>query len=634
MLEQDKLSGVNKSGQSTASDNPKEESPHIFNTDENQMNGTSSNGSAHFNQHDNSIPYSKLTIEQLFEEASALLRNHTVPKIINHFNSIYSETKKRFDEDQVEKLNRFLENGGEKEDFKYKHEYGIKFKLLLTEYKQRKNEYYQNLDKSLKENIVKRRAIIEELKALYLNTSDDSKIFEKFKDIKKRWGTAGFVPKSKSSDIYRTYYHHLENFYEYLDLNREFREKDFEIHLQEKLKLIKRAEELLEEPNIKKASNELQYLHKLWKEETGPVAKEHREEIWKQFKQATDKLHERRNSFFREQELKQDENLQNKLKLCNKIIALSEEQISSHYGWQKQLKKFKELQDKFLNAGYVPKNKNKEVWTKYKEANKIFNRKKNDFYRSLKQTQRDNLKKKRPLIEMAEKLKDSEEWEETAIQLKKIQADWKTIGCVSKNHSEKIWNEFESACNHFFNRYYEHKKGNESHLLSNVKKKEKIIEKLKHADFQEKDINVMQTTSLWSEKWFSSGKLPYSHLNLNRHFFAILEEKLKKIHASANELDICKFLYKCSDFNGDRNKINGEICFLKNRIMEDEQKVKQTQTNMEYFSSSTQDNPMMMKIQKVAEEEHQRLNTLKTKLNYLHSPSILFSINIEEEEEK
>ena len=325
------------------------------------------------------------------------------------------------------------------------------------------------------------------------------------------------------------------------------------------------------------------------------------------------------------------DNLENKLIICNKIIALSEEKIDSHYGWQKQLIIIKKLQDEFLNMGYVPKFRSKEVWAKYKEASKIFNRKKNDFYRSLKQAQRDNLLKKRALIEIAEQIKDSNQWEKTATQLKKTQAQWKSIGRVPKNHSEKTWSDFKSACNHFFNRYYENKKDSESHLLSNVHKKQKIIEKLRSANFKENELDTMQIINLWSEKWFSGGRLPSSRLNLNRSFYTLMQNKLEESHASYNELGMCRFLSKCSNFNGDQQKINDEIIFLKHRILEDEQKVKKAQNNMGYFSSSTEDNPMIIKIQKVVDKENQRLNDLKAKLKYLHSPSILFASDEEEE---
>ena len=253
MLEQNRLSRADKLEKVIIRDNSNEENSILIDKKAVQLNGINSNRVAHLNQSSNEVSYCKFTLNQLFEEASTLLSCHPIAKIIAHFSSIYLETKKRFDQDRLQKLNLFLENGGEKEDFEYKNEYGIKFKLLLTEYKRKKNEYYQNLEKSLNENLVIRHEIINELKVLYMQPNDDSKIFEKFKDIKRRWSVAGSVPKNKSSDIYRTYYHHLENVYEYLDLNRAFKEKDFEVHLQEKLKLIERAQELLNEPNIKKS---------------------------------------------------------------------------------------------------------------------------------------------------------------------------------------------------------------------------------------------------------------------------------------------------------------------------------------------------------------------------------------------
>jgi len=345
----------------------------------------------HIPMHD----YHSMTMENLVGELQRLIRTEKVQAIKNHVDAIKSEFDLKFQEFLEEKKEEFISHGGNEVDFRYNSVAKRQFNEVYADYREKRNAYYRNLEQSLKSNLEKRLQIIEELKALVNVEEDINTTYKNFKDLQEQWRHAGAVPRSHYNDVWRTYHHHVEIFYDFLHLNRELRDLDFKYNLEEKEKLVQRAEALAQETDLNKAFRELQTLHKIWKEDIGPVDKEHREAIWERFSNATKAMHQRRQEHFKELEKSFEDNLVKKNEIIESITALGENVASDHKGLQKQIRELEALRSAFFAAGKVPQKVNEDTWTRFKESVRAFNRKKNVFYKNLKKEQQKNLEQKR-----------------------------------------------------------------------------------------------------------------------------------------------------------------------------------------------------------------------------------------------
>ena len=273
----------------------------------------------------------------------------------------------------------------------------------------------------------------------------------------------------------------LRFFYDFLHLNRELRDLDFKHNLEEKQKIVERAEALGKEEDVNKAFRELQTLHKIWKEDIGPVAKEHREEIWERFSEATKVMHQRRQQYFKDLDKIFEKNLEKKNQIVEDIRNIAANIGQSHSEIQKQIKEVESLRESFFKAGKVPQKNNDESWSAFKDASRSFNRNKNAFYKNLKRNQQENLDKKKELLNLAISLKDSEDWETTTPEMKRIQREWKQIGHVPRKFSDKIWNEFKQACNQYFDRLHASRNKAYEAEMSNFEKKSKLLNEIKNS---------------------------------------------------------------------------------------------------------------------------------------------------------
>src|SRR5690606_312805 len=390
-------------------------------------------------------------------EAKNLLKDHPARKLREHFSQIRDAVKKLLEDDEAAKKEAFVEEGGEVLDFHYDNPARREFNAVYNDYRKQLDAFYKEQERSQQPNRSERLQIIDELKSLYLEPNEDSSnIFTKFRNIKTRWHNAGPIPKAQAGNVFRTYFHHLDNFYEYLDLNKELREMDYAHNLQVRESIIKRAEELVQEENVQKALNELQYLHRLWKEEAVPVAEDLREPTWQKFKELTHKIHDRKSELGEKIKAEQEENLRKKEQILADIEKLTENaEKKSHGEWQSGIRKLNQLREQFLAVGRVPREQNQKMWDAFKSATRNFNHHKNDFYKSLKPDQQTNLEKKQELLNIAKEHAKSTDWNNSVQVIKKIQADWKKIGHVPRKYSDSIWKEFKQACNTFFDRYKE-----------------------------------------------------------------------------------------------------------------------------------------------------------------------------------
>ena len=494
-----------------------------------------------------------------------------------------------------------------------------KFNTLWDTFRATREKYAAQMVVEQKANLEERLALIDELKALI--EKEENASIKEFHNIQTRWRKCGMVPREQSSAVWQTYQHHVERFFDYLKLNREFRDMEFERNLAEKNKIIARAEELVNEPSIKKAFDQLQMLHKLWKEETGPVAPDLRDSVWERFSVATRAIHERRHQFLKEQKENFKANYDAKMEICQKIADIAAVGANSHDGWQKKMAEVEELKSKFKSAGVVPDNKNTETWDRFKEVNRLFNQAKNNYYKTLKRTQMSNLEQKQAIVAQAEALKDSTEWNETANALKALQAKWKEIGHVPRQKSDELWAQFRAACNHFFNAMTENRKSGEAALFANVKVKEDIMAQLEAFTIGENvDASLEQLKEI-TASWRNAGRLPRNAKELENKFNTQVDKLFDELKINKQEVSLLRFKDKVEALiaEGNKAKFYAEMDYIRRKIDEINHDVQQLKNNIEFFSSASAESPLVREVNKKIERETANLDQWKEKLLYIRS---------------
>lgn len=575
------------------------------------------------NHHRHHIPfldYHSMTIENLTGELQKLVRNEKIQAIKKHVDSIKHEFDLKFQEFIDGKKEDFIAKGGNEIDFRYNSVTKRQFNEVYGEYREKRNQYYKNLEKSLKDNLGKRLEIIEELKGLVNVEEDMNTTYKNFKGVQERWRNAGPIPRTHYNNVWKTYQHHIEIFYDFLSLNRELRDLDFKHNLEEKEKIVTKAEALATEPDLGKAFRELQTLHKVWKEDIGPVGKEHREEIWERFSKATKVLHQRRQDHYKDLEAKYEENLVKKKEIIANINAVAANVADNHKLLQQQIKEIEAQRNAFFKAGKVPQKVNEKTWAAFKDAVRAFNRNKNAYYKNLKKEQQENLDKKRALLALAISFKDSEEGESATQEMKRIQSEWKKIGHVPRKYSDKIWKEFKEACNHYFNRLHAKKNEAQQGEIENLKKKEACLEQLRTFELsgnREKDLAALKK---FIDEWKNYGRVPFHKKSINQKFNKIVDAIFRKLDVSRQESELLKYGNKIQQLAKDDNEraISNERTFIRRKIEESKNEMRQLENNLQFFSNASEDNPLVKDVIQKVQNHKDALATWKEKLKKLN----------------
>lgn len=569
------------------------------------------------------LDYESMSMEALTEELEKLLATGKVASIKDHVEEIRKEFYNKYHSFIEDKKEEFAnENNGDTTDFEYHFPLKGKFDALINDYRERKNKHYKNLENNLKNNLSVRLALIEELKGLINPENNIQDIFRQFNDIRERWRNAGPIPKDKYNHVWNNYHFHVENFYDYIHLDREARDMDFKHNLEQKQKVIARAKELVSEPDLNKAFRELQLLHRLWKEELGPVSREHRDEIWNEFSTVTKEIHDRRENYFNQLREKEQQTLEAKKQIIEQILALAEENITSHSGWQKQIKKIEEQKEIFFKTGKVPMENRDEIWEAFRNATKEFNTKKNNYYKNLKAEQHNNLIRKQALIDKANQLKDSDDFAAATPIMKQIQEEWKNIGHVPRKNSDAIWNEFKAACNYFFDRL--HAKRNEENNVENQAyeaKKTYLEETLKQVELTGDHKTDLDTIKSHIEKWKTFGRVPHHKRYIESKYNKVLDGLFDKLSLSKKDSEMMRYNNRINNLaNSDENsKLISERIFLTKKIEEVQQEVRQLENNKLFITGASEKNPFVAEVNKNIEKRKQELEIWKEKLRQLDS---------------
>ena len=568
------------------------------------------------------LDYDAMSMEALTDELEKLVNNEKVMAIKDHVEGIRKAFSDKYHHFIDEKKEEFLaQNNEEGLDFEYHFPLKNKFDGIYNAYKASKAKHFKQLQNNLEQNFAVREGLIEELKNLI--DSGDSNIgdmFKKVNDIRERWKNAGAIPRDKYNILWNNYHFHIERFYDIMHLDKEARDLDLKNNLEQKQHIIAKAKELLNEEDVMKAFRELQLLHRVWKEEIGPVDREHREAIWDEFSEITKQMHDKREALYAVARGKETDNLAVKNEIIVLIETLGTEKIDSHSGWQAQIKKMEALREAFFKAGKVPAEVTEETWAKFKNAVRAFNAHKNVFYKDIKHEQHENLTKKLELVEKAKSLKESTDFAATTPIMKKIQDDWKKIGHVPRKYSDSIWKDFKDACNAYFDRMHEAKNAETGEEVEAFEKKKAFLEELKSFTLTGEHKADLDAIKAHIATWKTFGKVPFNRRHIEGKFNKILDALFEKLSMSKKDTEMMRFsnrLEQMSD-NDDKRALEQEQFFIRKKIDEVQSEIFQLENNIQFISSSSKgENPFIKEVQKNIERHKDDLKLWKEKLQQI-----------------
>ena len=486
-------------------------------------------------------PVQKLTKEEILaklKEVVADVENVAKPEIDGLKQSFYK--LHNAEQDAARKL--FIENGGAAENFVPQTDcVEEEFKNIMSVIKEKRSALTAELEKQKEMNLQVKLSIIEELKELVESPDDANKSYTEFKKLQQQWNEVKLVPQAKVNELWKNYQLYVEKFYDLLKLNNEFREYDFKKNLEIKTHLCEAAEKLADEEDVVSAFHQLQKLHQEFRD-TGPVAKELRDEIWARFKAASTTVNRRHQQHFEALKEVEQHNLDQKTVICEIIEAIDYKELTNFASWESKTQEVIALQNKWKTIGFAPQKMNVKIFERFRKACDEFFRRKGEFFKSLKEGMNENLEKKRALCEKAEALKDSTDWKATADELTKLQKEWKTIGPVAKKYSDAVWKRFISACDYFFEQKNKATSSQRSVEQENLEKKKAIIEKLNVIDDQMDTEEATQLVRDLMKEWNGVGHVPFKEKDrIYKQYHSQVDKLFERFNISASNKKLSNF---------------------------------------------------------------------------------------------
>ena len=445
----------------------------------------------------------------------------------------------------------FIDEGGKAEDFTPETEPAEEeFKAVMNAIKEKRNALAAAQEQEKEENLTKKLGILERMKFLTESQEDTNKIYDEFKKLQQEWNEIGQIPVAKVNELWKTYQLYTEKFYDMVKLNNEFREYDFKKNLEIKTHLCEAAEKLADEEDVVSAFHQLQKLHQEFRD-TGPVAKELRDEVWNRFKTASTAVNRRHQQHFESLKEAEQHNLDQKTVICEIVEAIEYDELKTFSAWENKTQEVIALQNKWKTIGFAPQKMNVKIFERFRHACDDFFKKKGEFFKSLKEGMNENLEKKKALCEKAEALKDSTDWKVTADALTKLQKEWKTIGPVAKKHSDAIWKRFITACDYFFEQKNKATSSQRSVETENMEKKKALIEKLSAID---ESMDTEEASTLVRDlmkEWNSIGHVPFKEKDkLYKQYHGIIDQLFDRFNINASNKKLSNFRSNISNIQG------------------------------------------------------------------------------------
>lgn len=526
--------------------------------------------------------------ESLSEDTSVILL--PVEEIVRHLRDLLnSENPKRKDVDEYKnqfyrslrnetesQKQEFLSNGGEEIDFIGKEsEIYTEGKEIIQKIKEKRADILAKEDAEKEKNVARKLAIIEQIKVLTepQGQEDFNKIYQEFKSLQQEWNDIKLVPQDKVNELWKSYQRYVEKFYDLVRINNEFREYDFKKNLEIKTELCEAAERLNDELDVVSAFHQLQNLHQEWRE-VGPVSRKDREEIWNRFKEASTQINKKYQAHFEQLREKENENLELKTALCEKLEAIDYNQLKSVKDWNNKVKEVLDIQLQWRQIGFVPRKWNTKIYKRYRAACDFFFRGKNEFYKSLRGEMEENLKKKTVLCERAEALKDSHDWKNTTREMIEIQKEWKTIGIIPHKYVDSIWKRFISACDYFFEQKKLHTSSQYEQEQKNLDEKRAVIKKINQLDTTPEADEALTKLHELMDEWYEVGHVPYKMKDrIYKEFYDATEAQFDRLNIGKADRKLEAYKSTISDMARSDNS-QGQLLREREKLVRQYERIK------------------------------------------------------------
>lgn len=542
--------------------------------------------------------------------------------IKKHIGLIKAAFRNKTNQEKQEHRDNFINKGGNEEEYETPEDLlEQRFSAAFGIYKEKKAKYIEETEKLKQENLKAKNDILEELRNLIESDEELKTTYDTFRELQEKWRQIGPVPQKERNNLWQNYHFLVEKFFDKVKINKELKDLDLKKNLEKKIELCEKAEELILEKSVKKSFQLLQKYHDEWRD-IGPVPNEKKDEIWERFSAITKKIHQKRRDFYADLREKQNQNYEAKAALCDKVEAINEEEIKAPKMWQQKTDEVLSVQKEWRTIGFAPRNVNDEIWNRFRTALNTFFKHKREYFKLLKEDQKENYNKKLDICAQAEAIQDSENWKATTNELIQLQKEWKEIGPVPKKYSDKIWKRFRAACDHFFNRKSEFFSNIGKHEEENLQRKKELIENVKTHDFTDDNEENLSIIKDFQRQWMEIGHVPIKEKDkVQKEFRDAVDEQMERLKISAVDKSTIKYKTKIEKIKESSNSnriIRKERNVIYNKINKLKNDINLWENNIGFLASSKNADILKDEFLKKIESAKQEIVILEEKLKYIN----------------
>lgn len=575
------------------------------------------------------VDYSQLTKAQMIVRLENLIKE-PIEKVKKEIEVLKQSFYKLHNQEEEVKFKAYLDAGGIREEYVQEEDsLETMLKNLLSVYREKKAQLLQEQELMREKMQNARLAILDKMKELTENTDDLNKSYNDFKKIQQEWNDLKEQSHAISNEIWKSYQHYVEKFYDYVKINNEFRDYDFKKNLEIKTALCEAVENLDQEEDVISAFHQLQKFHQDWKE-TGPVAKELREELWQRFKTASTVINKKHQAYYDELRQAEAKNLEAKEIICQRMEAIDCESLKTIKDWEAKAQEVIGMQEEWKSIGFAPRKNSQKIYERFRAACDAFFKRKSEFYKEIKGEMARNLEKKIALCEKAEALKDSTDWKAATDVFVKLQKEWKTIGAVSRKSSEQVWKRFSQACDSFFERKNAVFSTQKVEEQENLKKKREIIENIRNLDKELPQNEAIEQMRQWTREWNAVGFVPFKDKDkLYKEYYAVVDEQYARLNVDEANRKLDNYKKSISELNAG-NQSDNKLYRERERLMRAYENMKselQTcENNIGFFSISGKNK----KGTGLLKDLERKIEKLKEDIDLVVKKIALIDQNIEE----
>lgn len=568
------------------------------------------------------VAFHELSRPELLAELKELLQTENPDQVKHKFTAVREAYIRVKEEETAAKRSKFIENGGEPDDFEVQRDDSDQqFDLQVRAFLDKKAAFRKQKEKELQDNLKKKKEILSELKQLMSDTADIQGSFDRLHDLQAQWRAVGLVPLAYVDELWKNYHHHINNFYEVIKINKELRELDQKRNLELKTALCVRAEELFLEPSIRKSLDEYKDLQDQWKQ-IGIAGREQNEVIWERFRAAGDKLFDRRREFMLTQEKQFNENLEAKNKVCEQAeMLLSGLPYPSHPGWQDASEKMNALLEEWKKTGFAGKKDNDQTWKRFKQLRDGFYQAKEEFYKNLRESQAHHYKLKVDLCMEAEALKESTDWKKAGERMKELQEQWKKTGPVSKKYTEKLWQRFRTACDAFYNHRKSYFSDVNQSQEENLQRKRELVDRIQQFEQGDDTQNNFEALKAFQAEWLEIGHVPVKEKDkLQKDYRSAIDKQFTRL--KAENADTRRQLFRAQVSNikqqpGGKDKLFHQRQGLQEKIRKIQAEIQTWENNIGFLGRSKAADELKLEINKKIDKAKHEIAGLNDQLKIL-----------------